>query len=973
MSNCICRIFRMLILMLLWLLWPLWAGAQQLPLRYHTQQDGLANLTVTALELDRAGYMWAGTENGLFRYNGGSFLRYGKEQGLAEAFIVSVLDDGEDRLWVGDHHNVYLRIGERFVAVLHGDRPLPLSSGRALVAAPDGDRLAISGRRLYRLEPHGGQPRAEPVFSEEALRRQPLLGRIDSVLADARDQMWLGCGQGLCQYSHGELSVWGPEQGVPDEQWRTIVRDGEGRLWARGDQHTIVLPAAAARFIDRTPPGGVQRKVFPAKALALDPQGRILSGADRGVLRWSDERWQVFDSGNGLNTAGGVNALLFDRDGNLWIGSRGRGLIAWEGYGNWENWTSAEGLPDNVALSFVRDRAGVLHAGTRAGSARMLPGAGRFTPALSHSDHQWGSQVLDRQGRLWASTYSGLLMRDDGDGRGARQVAQMPLLRHLFVDRQGRLWMSTRKGLFVLDTDVPDVAAPGAAAAMPVPRAAGPSGTQNASFHGICQDPGGALWFAADQQVLRLAGAQWEVYPLGAVGEGQDMNGLACDRDGAIWLGNDAGLWRATAAGGVLRHEQQNVLLLRGKVIYYLKADSRGWLWAATDAGVAVWNRKHWRLVDQSNGLVWNDTNGEGIYEDQDGSVWIATSNGISHLLQPQRLFAPGALPVLIENATRRGQPLAAGPAWSLPWSSEPLELSLASPGFQDRAGVRFHYRMAGLETSWSVSAAPAIRYAALPAGDYKLEYFASNERTGATSSLARQSLRILPPWWQTEVFYLLCAVLTVLALTALYHYRLRKLTAHQRWMEQLVLERTRELELSREELRARALRDGLTKVWNRNAMLEIIDRELDLARQQGTPLLLILLDLDHFKRINDTHGHAAGDTVLQEVVLRLCAAVRQSDSVGRYGGEEFLILLPGLDQHSGHARVQQLHGAISGQPFQLDEGLAIGVTGSFGVIAFEPQRPLTSPQLIARADQALYRCKEHGRNCIEYADQHAA
>ena len=184
-----------------------------------------------------------------------------------------------------------------------------------------------------------------------------------------------------------------------------------------------------------------------------------------------------------------------------------------------------------------------------------------------------------------------------------------------------------------------------------------------------------------------------------------------------------------------------------------------------------------------------------------------------------------------------------------------------------------------------------------------------------------------------------------------------------EKLVRELVRERTLELEQSQDALRLRAMQDGLTKAWNRAAMMEYLEEEALRAGQLRRPFLVVLLDLDHFKRINDTWGHLAGDCVLREVVARLGAAVRSSDLVGRYGGEEFLLLLPELDQARGVAQVERLRRAIEAAPVPIDNGRTVDVTASFGVAQFDPARPLAPLELIGRADAALYRAKEQGRN----------
>ena len=127
------------------------ACAQQLPLRYYTQQDGLGNLSIDALVQDRNGYMWVGTENGVFRYNGAEFRRYAQDEGLQGSYVSELLIDQKQRLWVGTTEDLYLRAGKRLLPVLKGGRRLPITAGQHLVSSARDTLLAVSEQHLFRL------------------------------------------------------------------------------------------------------------------------------------------------------------------------------------------------------------------------------------------------------------------------------------------------------------------------------------------------------------------------------------------------------------------------------------------------------------------------------------------------------------------------------------------------------------------------------------------------------------------------------------------------------------------------------------------------------------------------------------------------------------------------------------------------------------------------------------------------------
>jgi diguanylate cyclase (GGDEF)-like protein len=171
------------------------------------------------------------------------------------------------------------------------------------------------------------------------------------------------------------------------------------------------------------------------------------------------------------------------------------------------------------------------------------------------------------------------------------------------------------------------------------------------------------------------------------------------------------------------------------------------------------------------------------------------------------------------------------------------------------------------------------------------------------------------------------------------------------------------ELIQAREELRIQSMRDALTGLWNRTAFLDLLKREMDRAERTGGRTGLLLLDLDHFKLINDKYGHPTGDTVLKEVSRRMKENVRSYDFVGRYGGEEFFIAFAGCDREQLCERAESIRKAICDEPVKVDKG-EIQVTLSIGAVVAEAGEGSVS-EAIAVADVALYRAKDAGRNRV--------
>jgi diguanylate cyclase (GGDEF)-like protein len=169
------------------------------------------------------------------------------------------------------------------------------------------------------------------------------------------------------------------------------------------------------------------------------------------------------------------------------------------------------------------------------------------------------------------------------------------------------------------------------------------------------------------------------------------------------------------------------------------------------------------------------------------------------------------------------------------------------------------------------------------------------------------------------------------------------------------------QLVTAREALRVQATRDYLTQLWNRSSILEILNRELARSERDGSPVGVVLADLDHFKSINDTYGHSTGDLALQETSRRMEASIRAYDAIGRYGGEEFLVVLPGADDEAARVQAERMRLAVRCQCLPTPGG-SLQVTCSFGC-ASAVGGQVSAETLIQSADDALYRAKRAGRD----------
>ncbi len=514
------------------------------------------------------------------------------------------------------------------------------------------------------------------------------------------------------------------------------------------------------------------------------------------------------------------------------------------------------------------------------------------------------------------------------------------------------MWFATEGGLFFIDD------APGASRRIErVPQV-------SQWVMSVVTDRDGSVWFLRQGSL-----AHWR--PDGSVTTvverwrqpGFEPVTLALGAAGEVWVGGaGGGLYRVSVAGDQVRSlDRYGPPNLLSNTVLAVMVDRRGWVWAGTDRGVSVFNRATWRSVDTDSGLVWNDLSQDGLYEDFDGSVWISTSQGLSHLPDPAALFRLDPVQVVISSLTLGHK---AFPERAVHYTTAPLDLEFGTFDFQAERSVVFRYRLEGVDTEWASTSSGYARYPFVPPGHHKFTVIAVDPLTGQSSPPVSFTLRIRKPWWSSWPMRAAYAIACVSVAVAAGHLRDRHMLHRQHILEKTVEARTEQIRIAQEALMLQATRDGLTGLLNRSEIQKRFGAML--ARpDDAVSLVASLVDIDHFKRINDTHGHLVGDDILKGISDRVGEMLQPGECAGRYGGEEILILLRDRDGMAA-ARILDLNEAIRVTPFTADSG-PVAVTCSIGMGWAESGDDWKS--LIGRVDQALYRAKNAGRDRVMEAE----
>jgi len=953
------------------------AQAQQYVFRVFRQPEGLNNLAVNGMASDHAGFLWLATENGVFRFLGSGFERFGPEQGIAEQNVHDIFADPSGALWAGTAENLYRWDGQRFQPA---SRESVRIAGPRCIAAEDASHLlVVEDGRLLRLE-HDAAGRilaSSPVFSLRLTHSLPDLKQVARVsVADegpAGRTVWIGAGNRLysipaermgsrIEPGDGAVTDWGKEQGLPEELWESVLLDHSGTLWVAGQHHIMVLLHGSARFVDRSIPGSDPENIDGHAPMVEDREGRVIVAAEGGVARWEGTRWQSIGRENGLTHTSRLSALIFDAAGDLWIGSLGGGLYGWMGYNNWEGWSEAQMLPSSAIWSIVQAPDGRILVGTEHGPAWVDPRSGASGKLFAGSRWtlgQVGAMGIARDGSLWGGTFSGGFLQLDSRTGRMEKTSTLPTYIYGSVEYPaGHLYLTTRHGIWESENGAVPHRIDAAEVLL--------GGSDRVDTGCVTAD--GSVWFLAQSRLLRLKDGVWSTPAIDGIRVLHDpLIAVTPVRDGSLWVtGQQTGTWHLTPHGDRLQASELHLPKEYGELApLSILMDQRGWLWIGSDQGLVVWNGKDWRHLTQESGLIWNDINQGVMSSGSDGSLWVGTSGGLAHLIHPERVFDKAQLSVAVTLVQRDRESYSTTKSITLPWSEMPLRFQISSPTERNRSELVFKYRMEGLQRDWNNNLSGMAEYHALPPGQYTFLAVAFNPGLNAQSETVRISLRILSPWWRSYWFYAFCVL--ILAVGAYFFDRLRahQLRERSRLLESQVSERTRELEFSREQLRVQASHDALTGMLNRRGILKALNAEMERARREKGSLVVALVDLDHFKRINDSYGHLAGDEALRWFAAAVGAAVRSYDHAGRYGGEEFLLILAEVPEMAAEQRLARLHAAISNLQVHTRE-CEFRVTSSIGATIFEGASEIGSLEsVLAIADQALYEAKAAGRNRV--------
>ena len=649
-------------------------------------------------------------------------------------------------------------------------------------------------------------------------------------------------------------------------------------------------------------------------------------------------------------------------NGSLWAGTSG-GVAQLLVPSPVQNYGAREGLPGLVeSMALYR---GSIYAATSEGVFRLSCGARAFEPVPGLRRQSFALFSADS---LLAATADGIYEINSGGARLIRPGLARGVARSLDLNR---LWVASQTGI-------------GALVRRGTTWAAGPDVTLTSS-EGENWDGIEATSVAEDQDGRVVA----------ALVTGQVISGLPETTRTGITIDQTQALAgkegvaggfaqvmdfvdgvRVGTAGAVLRPQGGRLVADRvlssalgsGKGAFRIKQTSDGAFWVASAKRPLRLSKDGGGLLSPQVTALLRIPGGSRILdflEVSNREVWVGTDDG-AYRYDPMEDSLP-SLPTaarIRRVVSGRADLFSGGPITSLE-TAVPYRASLrflfSSTSLDDPSRNRFRYRLDGTDEEWSPWSTETRKdYTNLGSGAHEF-IVETQDVYGRRGAAASFSFVVLAPWYEKPLPLFLGAIVAGGLFLGALNLRTHALRKRQRELEAIVEQKTAEL-------REASFTDALTGLRNRRYFAEVVDAEVSLAGRPGSSALhMFLIDLDHFKQVNDTFGHAAGDQVLRETAGRLRAAMRTSDLLFRWGGEEFLIMARGAAELPRSEIANRIVRMMSKEAFDIGTGTPIWKTCSvgFATYPFYSEAPATVPMdtIIELADLALYRAKKTGRN----------
>lgn len=936
-------------------------GVFTVPLnRYFPQtwgtQDGLPHNTINALAQTQDGYLWAGTWEGLARYNGVEF-------------------------------DVFTR-GEK--------TGLPDSGIRSLFYHSDSQELLVAGSR-------GGLS----VFNQQQWNAQKTASSmINHGFKSSDNTVWLAI-------EDGGLEVRFPDgtdaQFLSNTSAYRVIEDRQKRIWIATNAGLYVYKN---HDVELAAPN-VSALSGPSFTFALNQDGDVLVGTEQGVWQHSAEGFSMLHPALARES---ISSILLDSQNSIWVGTINHGLYRLSGFGL-EKLDANVGLPDNRIFSLLEDAEKSIWVGTNGGlfALRRAPFT-TFTQSQGLSG-DYIRTVMQHNETILVGSSNGLDVLKDGRFTSISSPLKRPtsvLSLAKYADNAVLVGTYTDGVMMFKDEKLTPF----------LNRAGGlPSNEVRAILH--AKDD--SVWFGTAHGLVRmLPDGSLEQFDESRGLPAHFTMGLAEDKLGRVWvatgvgvayiennqvynikfpessdaqyafsfLADNDGLWMATDRGVAFFDYASKSVTLAGRAqglpvdkVFAIQFDKKARAWISSNQGVFLISRQNlqacmedpskqlqFEQFKEADGLQSMQMNGgsqPSLFISDEDSIWLATAKGLANI-QPQSLERINGfnIPVNIEQVSLDGRVI------SLLQSKNPIEVSpnidritfeYAGLGFAMPSRIEYQTKLVGFNQNWLTRDQVRLaEYTNLAPGNYIFKVRARYPNGQWQESRMPISFVVQPKFTQTVVFKLGVFVIICLSILVLFRLRFHHLRKSEALLRERVLAQTESLEMQTRQFEYQATHDGLTGIANRRAFDARVVELFVQAKNKKQPLCLAIIDIDHFKQVNDQYSHLIGDNVIKEVAALIEKALPVDAVCARWGGEEFTVLMPNFDLATANKCIDTLRLSIKNHDFSwIADNLSVTVSAGVASIEFASDHD----RLLNQADQALYQAKQQGRDrVIDYS-----
>jgi diguanylate cyclase (GGDEF)-like protein len=812
---------------------------------------------------------------------------------------------------------------------------------------------------------------------------------VRAVYEDRQGQIWAGTlGSGLQRFDAEKgafdqfTSDADNDASISGDEVTAIYEDSAGRFWVGTTAGLNLMNRAAGEFV-RYVRDDADASTLADNSITViyEDRGGVLwvGTKTRGISKWNSRTWAYgYEPGTKITTRADaqpvVTSFTEDSQGRLWIGTFGDGVSAVDRETDEvtrfvHDPASKGSISDNRVMSLLRDSAGSIWIGT------MTRGIDRLDPET---------------GKIERFRFNA----DDPTSLGANGIMTM------YEDSAGQVWVGTfGGGISLFDTESRSfkrfVNDPDSASSL--------SSNRVTSF---AEDASGRMWVGTDAGGLNLLNpetgqfTQFRHDPSDASTLGDDtVYSLTVDDNGTVWVGTRGGglnrvLGDATRPD-TIRFDSVTVADgLANDVVYGVQVDSEGLLWMSTNYGISRYNPETglFSNLHRKDGLQSEEFNFGAHYRSDSGELFFGGASGYN-AFAPEDIKLSATIPAIMLTAfhnmsdpTKSGLPEEESEGIDLGHRDDNIAFEFAAADYAAPSMNQFAYKLEGFDKDWiMLGNERRVSYTDLDAGNYLLRVRAANSEGVWNETGFAMPIRVAAAPWATWWAYLAYVALAVQGALFLWFAHKRKIQREEEYSRRLEKEvrartaqlsdRNQQLKLLNQALQESSLSDPLTGLRNRRFVFEEVSRDLDVARrriddrQQGIDqkdsidLMFMMIDLDNFKPINDTYGHAAGDEMLLQVRDVLLKTCRRSDFVIRWGGDEFLVISRQSRAAESQALAERIRSTINETSFTLGDGQIVRTTCSIGFAAyplFKAQLDESSlDQIIGLADNLMYEAKK--------------